>query len=799
MEDGFSFLNYNGLTTISTAHLQTIFDTIPFSIEILKAVREGTMISDFEWVFANKAAKLYAGNENLLGKKFLKSPGTDPSLFASLITVVETGNSFKTTIPIASNGMLHLSSHHFLKFNDGVLVLREESSPKEGRMGSSSPSRENGADNRDNISGPKKIENGNSENKDLLQSVFDTTSRGMCILEAMRNEKGKILDFKYKLANLTAERMYNRGNLVGKTFSALHKIHKTDFFDNLVSVVETGEKSRMELPYDENGTESWFSASATKLHDGVLLTFEDITLKIKTEQRIKDDAHFTSQLLNTSPDIIYIMDLNTYQVVYANRPVAIQQGFSKIEIAKMNNPLLDIMHKDDVPAMIAHLKKIKSIPADEQVVEIEYRLKNAGGGYNWYCDRNSVFRRDSRNIPVEKIGISQNITARKEQEGQLLVDGSIRRQAEAIVSMGTWEYTIATDEFIWSAGMYDLFNLPMDIRPTPELYFDYVADDDKDSVASIVDNITIHCKAFEEIITILPRGGEKKIIKVRGAPVTDIKQNIIKMVGVDVDITEHVMVTKEIEELNNELRKKNQELQSFNTELKTFNTITSSDYKETLQILYTNLEYIASKEGRKLADASKANIRRAQSAVQKMKLLTDDINNYLQLYEIGVSKSRIDPNQVMNDLLEKMRPKIIQSNAKIESVQLPILLADPYLFSILMNNLIDNAIKYSKLIGTPEIKIKYSRADEINAISGALKNTPYIIISVSDNGLGFKEEEAEKVFELFFRVYDKSKHRGSGIGLALCKKIMSMHGGFINAESIPGHGSTFNCLFPDML
>ena len=153
----------------------------------------------------------------------------------------------------------------------------------------------------------------------------------------------------------------------------------------------------------------------------------------------------------------------------------------------------------------------------------------------------------------------------------------------------------------------------------------------------------------------------------------------------------------------------------------------------------------------------------------------------------------------MNDLLEKMRPKIIQSNAKIESVQLPILLADPYLFSILMNNLIDNAIKYSKLIGTPEIKIKYSRADEINAISAALKNTPYIIISVSDNGLGFKEEEAEKVFDLFFRVYDKSKHRGSGIGLALCKKIMSMHGGFINAESIPGHGSTFNCFFPDML
>jgi PAS domain S-box-containing protein len=799
MEDGFSFLNYNGLTTISTAHLQTIFDTIPFSIEILKALREGTMISDFEWVFANKAAKLYAGNEKLLGKKFLKSPGTDPSLFASLIKVVETGNSFKTTIPTASNGLLHVSSHHFLKFNDGVLVLREESSRDDGRMGNSSASRENGADNRDKISGLKKVETGNSENKDLLQSVFDTTSRGMCILEAMRNEKGKIFDFRYKLANLTAERMYNRGNLVGKTFFALHTIHKTDFFDTLVSVVETGEKSRMELPYDENGIESWFSASAAKLHDGVLLTFEDVTLTKKAEQRIKDDAHLTSQILNTSPDIIYIMDLNTYQIIYTNRSVAVQQGFAKHEIAKMNNQLLDIMHKDDVPAMLAHLKKIKTITSDEQVVEIEYRLKNAGGGYSWYCDRNSVFRRDSRNIPIEKVGISQNITSRKLQEQRLLIEKSLRNQAEAIVSMGTWEYTIATDEFKWSPGMYDLFNLPADIMPTPELYFDYVADEDKDSVASIVDNITIHCKAFEEVITIRPRGREKKIIKVRGTPVADEKNQPVKMIGVDLDITEHVIVTREIEELNNELEKKQQDLQTLNTELKTFNTITSSDYKETLQILYTNLEYIASKEGRKLADASKANIRRAQSAIQKMKLLTDDINNYLQLYEIGVSKSRIDPNQVINDLLEKIRPKILQSNAKIESLQLPTLLADPYLFSILMNNLIDNAIKYSKLIGTPEIKIKYSRADEINAISAALKNTPYIIISVSDNGLGFKEEEAEKVFDLFFRVYDKSKHRGSGIGLALCKKIMSMHGGFINAESIPGHGSTFNCFFPDML
>ena len=144
-----------------------------------------------------------------------------------------------------------------------------------------------------------------------------------------------------------------------------------------------------------------------------------------------------------------------------------------------------------------------------------------------------------------------------------------------------------------------------------------------------------------------------------------------------------------------------------------------------------------------------------------------------------------------------MKTKIDEAKAIIELSKLPSLRADPLLFSLLLTNLINNSIKFRKLIVTTVIKIKYSRADELNSIPISLKNTPYIIISVTDNGIGFKEEECEKIFELFSRLkQDKGQYKGSGIGLAICKKIMEMHDGFITAAGQPAHGASFDCYFP---
>jgi signal transduction histidine kinase len=230
--------------------------------------------------------------------------------------------------------------------------------------------------------------------------------------------------------------------------------------------------------------------------------------------------------------------------------------------------------------------------------------------------------------------------------------------------------------------------------------------------------------------------------------------------------------------------------------LRSFNSVIATDYKETLQSLYTSLEFLISKEVALLSDASKANIRRSQAAIQRMKLLTEDINGFLRLYEIGVHPTLIDPNTILGNVLSKMERKLEQSNAEIDAVKLPSLYADPLLISWLFTNLLDNSIKFRKMVASPVIRIRFSRADEMNVITSATKNVKYVIISISDNGIGFTDTQAERIFELFYRIQDKTYYRGSGTGLTICKKIMEMHGGFITAEGFPARGATFNCYFP---
>jgi PAS domain S-box-containing protein len=548
--------------------------------------------------------------------------------------------------------------------------------------------------------------------------------------------------------------------------------------------------------YSGDGLNNWLAFNVAKLDDMLIVIMEDITEKKLAEQKIKEDAHFIGQVMETTPDLITIMELTTKHVVYANRQIAADLGYSKEQIAAMKNPVFDIMHEEDVPLMNEHFKKMKTATQDNKILEIEYRLIDAKGAIHWFCDRDTAFKRNTRGIPIEKIGITQNITEEKLQEEQITTNLDILAQAEEIAELGSWEYDIASGELKWSEGMYRLFNLPSGKKVTPEIYFDYTPEEEYPIVSGVVGNITVDFASFEQIITLLPEEEERKIVKIKAIAIKDKKKRPVRIIGVDLDVTHQVRAADEINELNRILTWKNKDLEMLNNELKTFNTVASRDYKETLQTLYTNLEYIVSNDARNLSDTSKANIRRAQAAIQKMKLLTEDINAYLRLYDLGINKTLIDPNSIVAEVLSRIKGKIEQAGATIEVTNLPSIYADPLLFSMLIGHLIDNALKFRKLVVPISIKVRYSQADEMNAVEEAIKNIPYTIISVFDNGIGFPEEDSEKLFDIFFRLENRGRYKGSGIGLAVCKKIMSMHGGFIIAESLPSIGATFSCYFP---
>jgi hypothetical protein len=142
---------------------------------------------------------------------------------------------------------------------------------------------------------------------------------------------------------------------------------------------------------------------------------------------------------------------------------------------------------------------------------------------------------------------------------------------------------------------------------------------------------------------------------------------------------------------------------------------------------------------------------------------------------------------------------IAQTGTSIICDELPVVEALPQQMSQLFSNLISNAIKFAKQGVTPEIVISSHKMNEEEIIASSLPagNAPYYKIEVRDNGIGFGQEHAEKIFNIFQRLHGKTEYKGTGIGLAMCKKIAVNHNGAISASSSQGNGSVFTIVLPE--
>lgn len=624
----------------------------------------------------------------------------------------------------------------------------------------------------------------------LLQTLLNTVPTGIQVLRAVRNTQFKIVDFEYILFNEEAK-AYTE---LGKTFLTKNPDLK-ELFNYLVEETESGLENEITHPFSMDGLSETFNISYKKFGDGVLLSLEDITENKIREEKNGDSQHLMQQIAESTPDVIFILDLATGLPTYTNRQIAEDLGYSKDQIAQMRNTLLDTLYEEDVVAMKEHLEKTITIP-DNTILEIEHRMKNVNGSLSWYCTRSSVFKRNKTGIPVEKLGISQNITSRKLQEEQNSTTLNILKQAEEISEMGTWVYDVKDDTFSWSEGMYRLFNLPGDVEVLPEIYLDFVPVKEKSITRQIVQKIKT-ATPFEERIHLLIPGKVQKTVLIKSIVLKDKDGKPAKSVGVDRDVTAQMKLEEKIGNLNQSLLASNRELATVNLELQTFSSIAANNYKETLKQLYTNLEYITSAEAANLSNAGRANIRRAQAAIQKMKLLTEDIIVYSSIQAIDDNKTEVDIKELMDTIKLNISKKIKEESIEIDCDDRPVLQGYPALLSLLFRHLVDNSIKFVQEGKKTIIHIRCSR-QEGSAINhpSVLGEKNYNVITISDNGHGFNPEHAEDIFNMFYRETGTNNRKSSGMGLAICKKIMDIHGGFILAESIPGNGSVFSCYFP---
>lgn len=244
--------------------------------------------------------------------------------------------------------------------------------------------------------------------------------------------------------------------------------------------------------------------------------------------------------------------------------------------------------------------------------------------------------------------------------------------------------------------------------------------------------------------------------------------------------------TSELQHLLNELERSNQDLQDFAF-------VASHDLQEPLRKIRAFSDRLTSKYGQVLGDG-KDYLDRMNSAATRMSRLIEDLLEFSRVSTRAQAFKPVDLNDILKDVLETLELSIEDSKASIAIATLPVIEADSVQLKQLFQNIIGNALKFTAPGRQPDIHIGCTNISPVD--HPLLKEETWYEVFVTDNGIGFEEKYLDRIFTPFKRLHGKSAYAGTGIGLAVCKKIVERHGGEITANSVPDVGTTFRIRLP---
>lgn len=397
--------------------------------------------------------------------------------------------------------------------------------------------------------------------------------------------------------------------------------------------------------------------------------------------------------------------------------------------------------------------------------------------------------------------LEREIAERKKVEDELKVANQQLNAAQEIARLGHWQWDVMQNKVSWSDQLYKIYGTQPDGEISYESYLEKLHPDDK---VFVHENVQ---KAFQEkhfpsfTHRLRMADGSEKIIQAKGEIVTDERGNVIKMIGTAQDITE-------LQKAQQKLMEQTHALEVSNAELQRFAYVASHDLQEPLRKIMTFASLLEKEMEKTESEKSKTYTNKIVQSSARMQKLIDDILTFSSLRVTDESFQTTDLNSVIKQVLSDIEVRIESTSAKVNAGNLPTLDAIPSQMGQLFQNLISNAIKFRKDGVPPIITIQGSviTANELKEQAMVHESTtgytfnrgrePFAKIEVQDNGIGFDKAYADKIFEIFQRLHSTKTYEGTGIGLAICKKIADNHHGFITAEGTPGKGATFVVYLP---
>ncbi|HYH16721.1 MAG TPA: ATP-binding protein, partial [Flavisolibacter sp.] len=393
----------------------------------------------------------------------------------------------------------------------------------------------------------------------------------------------------------------------------------------------------------------------------------------------------------------------------------------------------------------------------------------------------------AHSVLVIAIDITQQVRSR-----QAIEDAEERaRLAVESAKLGTYDINLKTNEVIPSERFIEIF----DVEYTSS-HYNYISRVHADDLPkrTVAHEQALQTGKLEYECRLVRRDGTIIWVRIYGQYYFNEQKQPYKIIGIVQDITQQKAGEEELEQ---RVKERTAELQKLNEELQQFTYVSSHDLKEPLRKIQVFAD-AAQHEIAQTNDKLVQYLHKVKQSANRMSTLLNDLLNYSLLSNTKHLFAAIDLNSIATHIEDDLELMIREKGATIEKSQLPIVEGIPFQIKQLLYNILINALKFSKADTAPHITIKASELtnEEKQHFKLSIAEN-YYSLNIIDNGIGFDQESAEKIFVVFQRLHDRRLYTGNGIGLSICKKIAENHNGKIVATSKPGQGSTFTVILPE--
>lgn len=529
---------------------------------------------------------------------------------------------------------------------------------------------------------------------------------------------------------------------------------------------------------------------------GIMHLVQDVSKEMELQQQLSERLNFIESLVESSVDRVVVLD-SQMNYIYWNHKAEEYYAISKQKVLGKNIMEVFPGFKND-PGYQEFRKVLKG-----ETVHIPATLQSDGTSYfETYLSpvKNELGSVIAVLWIVHDLSRERQLQREQVKTTDLLIQEHHRlKEAQAIGHVGSFEWNRAADKIFCSDELYRIYGLEPQSRDiTMESWFEFVAPEDQQMMRTRILQLYKEPLSMEFKHSVILAGGRVRRLIYKAESFADKDGQISHVTGTVQDITDLVHAEEQLKALNLSLHNQNEELAYKNEELSSFILMASHDLREPLRKVQIFGDWLLNEESKNLSSKGKDLLEKTIGQTRRMDILIDDMLVLSRLHHDKGSMTDVDLNEVLLKTKSELKGVIESKGVTIESKCLPVLQGNFDQLFYLFSHLIDNAIKFQTKGVLPVIRIVADKIKGENLKHHKIEaDKNYWRIAVIDNGIGFDQQHATRIFQIFQRLHGNYEFSGTGIGLAICRKVMENHNGFIEAISSEGAGSTFYCYFPE--